>query len=63
MLQIRNTCEPSTISSDSMGIPISPREDGGVEPRSVRYAVEKHGGAWYFDVKDGIFITSVVMDI
>lgn len=62
--EVKTFCANYTVNAiDSMGIPISPREYGGVEPRSVRYAVEKHGGAWYFDVKDGIFITSVVMGI
>lgn len=61
ILQVKNSCDPSVISFDIMGMPISPREGGGVGTRSIRYVVEKHGGTWYFDIKGDIFITSVVI--
>ncbi|MEG1913380.1 MAG: GHKL domain-containing protein, partial [Cloacibacillus sp.] len=61
ILQVRNSCAPNTVKFDEMGMPISSKVGGGTGTRSIRYVVEKHGGTWFFEEKEGVFSTSVVI--
>lgn len=61
ILQVRNSCAPGAVRFDDMGMPLSSKEGGGTGTRSIRYVVEKHGGTWFFEEKEGVFSTSVVI--
>ncbi len=61
ILQVRNSCAHGAVKFDEMGMPISSKEGGGTGTRSIRYVVEKHDGTWFFEEKEGVFSTSVVI--
>lgn len=60
-LRISNNCDSTTVTFDEDGLPVSPREHGGVGIKSIKYTVEKHSGIWYFAEKAGVFTASIAI--
>lgn len=56
-LQVKNSCQAGI--RFQKGIPVSDRENHGIGVQSIRAIVERYGGIYAFDFKDGWFLLRV----
>ena len=59
-VQVENTCEPYIEFAGE--IPITRKQGGGTGTKSILYTAEKYDGTAGFSVKDGKFITQIVLN-
>ena len=58
---IENSCKDDVVFEK--GMPISPRDGGGIGTRSMTYTVQRYHGTIIFIAKDGVFSTRFVINV